>query len=57
MEKDKSPKTRYNEEEIKVFLHGYLYGKAEEFKEQGLFEDLTVKEIVKLMCVEATDKI
>lgn len=50
-------KTKYNEEEIIAFLHGYLYGKAEEFKEQGLFEDFTVKEIIKLMCVEAIDKL
>lgn len=50
-------KTKYNEEEIKAFLHGYLYGKAEELKEQGIFEDFTVKKIIKLICVEAIGKI
>ncbi len=45
-------KTRYNESEKKALIHGYLYGKAEGMKEQGLFTDLTTKELVKLICSE-----
>lgn len=29
-----------------AFLYGYLYGKAEEIKSQGLFKDFTTMELV-----------
>lgn len=50
-------KSKYNKEEKKAFLHGYLYGKAEEMKEQNLFTDLTTKELVKLLCSEVSKNI
>lgn len=50
-------KSKYNKEEKKAFLHGYLYGKAEEMKEQGLFMDLTIKELVKLLCLEVMENL
>lgn len=53
----KMNKIKYNKEEKKAFLHGYLYGKAEEMKEQNLFTDLTTKELVKLLCSEVSKNI
>lgn len=56
-EKYNELKTRYDKKEQQAFLHGYLYGKAEEMKDQGLFENLTTKEIVGIICEEIVDEI
>lgn len=42
-------KTRYSAELKMAFIHGWLYAKAQEIKEQGSFKDLTVNEVVKLI--------
>ena len=32
-----------------AFLYGYLYAKAEDIKEKGLFQDFTIKELIKYL--------
>lgn len=47
---------KYTAEEKVAFVHGYIYAKAESAKEEGLFEDYSVKEVVTLFLAEFLNK-
>ena len=45
-------KTKLNNNEKASFIYGYLYRTAEEFKESGNFQDMTVKEVTDMLKIE-----
>lgn len=38
------------------FLYGYIYAQAEKLKKDGLFKDLTIKEIIEILIRTQTNK-
>lgn len=51
---EKTKKTKFTKEEKCIFMYGYLYRMAEEMKNKGLFKDLEIKELIKVILEETT---